>query len=74
MVSGSFRTANSDLKIFAKLPSCRFAASGETAPEVHGNSLPPGRSLSSKGTNMIMTTVSDSEKMAVRKPALAPVH
>jgi hypothetical protein len=62
MLSGSFRALNNDVKIFAKLPSCNRAASGETPPDVHGKSRSPGRSRSSSGTNMIRTAVSDREK------------
>jgi len=55
-------SVSDDVKIFAKLPSCNRAASGETPPDVHGKSRSPGRSRSSSGTNMIRTAVSDREK------------
>jgi hypothetical protein len=68
MVSGSFKALNNDLKILVKLPSCSLAASGEIVPDVQGSSLSPGRSRRSRGIDMITTTVSESEKMAVKNP------
>ena len=68
MLSGSFKALNNEVKIRVKLPSCNLAASGETAPDVHGKSRSPGRSLRSSGMNMIATTVSEREKTAAKKP------
>jgi hypothetical protein len=59
---------HSDLKIFAQLFECILSLSGEVAPVVHGNNFSPGRSLSNSGTNIIKTTVRESEKTAVKKP------